>query len=111
MESPHRKESSKGTLLDGRERQTANPEHCASTGCINLLVSLSDKYLGSVHPHVFTTKTFVNIHTYALRPSRLFWFGLNLAAMSCIELIVVENAKRAATPVCRYRFESQIAMA
>ena len=48
---------------------------------------------------------------YALGPSGLFWFGLNLAALNCIELIVVENGKRAATPVYRHRFESQITMA
>lgn len=48
---------------------------------------------------------------YALGSSRLFWFGLNLAALNCIELIMVENGKRAAIPAYRHRFESQIAMA
>lgn len=105
-EIPHRKEFSKGTWLDGRERQTANPEHHASAGCVNLLVSLSSKYLGSLYPHIFTSKTFVNIHMYALGPSGLFWLGLNYA-----EPVVVENRKRAASPVYRHRFESQITMA
>lgn len=48
---------------------------------------------------------------YALGPSGLFWFGLSLAALNCSELIAVENGKRAATPVYRYRFKSQVAMA
>lgn len=47
--------------------------------------------MGSLYLHVFTSKTFVNIHMYALGPSGLFWFGLNLAALNCIELIVVEK--------------------
>lgn len=92
--SPHRKLSSKGTWIDGRERQTANPEHHASTDCVNLLFSLSDKYLGSFYTHIFTTQTFVNIHIHCLGPSRLFWFGLNLSALNCIELIVVGNGKK-----------------
>lgn len=37
-----------------------------------------------------------------------FWFGLNVAALNCMKLIVVENGKRGATPVYRHRFESQI---
>lgn len=73
-ESPHRNKSSKGTRLDGRETQTANSEHCASAGRVNLLVSPANKYLSSFYPHIFPSKTSVNIHMHALGPSRLFGF-------------------------------------